>query len=325
MFTPTNSLALPAPSLPTIFNPTHQSLIDSFLSGRNQLTIAAYSEDLKNFCSFLSGNTEVEPLNDAAKVLLSHGHGFANALALKYKTHLIEQGLAPGIINRRLAALRSLVKLARTLGLVSFSLEIQNMKAEPYRDTKGCGKSGYKTLLEAAKTERKRPKTIRDTALLHRLYDMSLRRGEVRALNVEDVDFEAGSLAVKGKGRVQKNSLTLPLESKSALSAWIKIRGEEPGQLFINLDPAKKGDGRLCANGFYSIIRALGKKCGIRVAPHKLRHSSISEALNLTSGDVHSVMKYSRHRSVGTVLVYDDCREDRAEAIAQMVASAACL
>jgi integrase/recombinase XerC len=47
--------------------------------------------------------------------------------------------LQAATINRRLAALRSLVKLTNTLGLVSWTLAVENVKAQAYRDTRGPG------------------------------------------------------------------------------------------------------------------------------------------------------------------------------------------
>jgi len=284
---PTNFLpALPAPQLPTIcnpeyFKPTYESLIESFLSGRNERTIEAYSDDLKNFCSFLRLNTKVVTLDDAAKILLGHGHGWANSLALKYKTHMLDKGLAPATINRRLAALRSLVKLSRTLGMVQFSLEVENCKSESYRDTKGCGKAGFRAMLEAvaksATTERRRLKARRDTIIIRLLFDLALRRGEVIGLDIEDVDLENGTVAVMGKGKTQKINLTLPAETKDALSKWIEIRGEEPGPLFFDMAPTIKNHSRLGGIGLYLLIRKIGERAGIRCRPHGLRHASVTK------------------------------------------------
>ena len=67
-------------------------------------------------------------IDDASKILLSRGQGDANALALAYKTHLIEQGLQAATVNRRLAALRSVVKLARTLGLTLYTLSVETVR-----------------------------------------------------------------------------------------------------------------------------------------------------------------------------------------------------
>ncbi len=297
---------------------TQINLIQSFLSGRNQKTIEAYRQDLEDFKQFLKAST----IDEAAKTLLSCGHGQANALAFAYKTNLIDRGLQAATVNRRLAALRSLVKLARTLGLTTFTLEIGNMKHTPYRDTTGPGKAGYKAILDQARGEKKEPKAIRDQAVLHLLYDLGLRRGEVINLDLADIDLNAGTLAVLGKGRTQKVSLTLPAETKNILHSWLQIRGEDQGPLFTNLDPAKKGDGRLTGNGLYRIIRKLGKKAGLKwVKPHGLRHSAITEALTLTNGNYRAVVKFSRHANIQTITLYDDNRVDLGGNIAQMIAS----
>ena len=47
-----------------------------------------------------------------------------------YRAHLQDRKLSPATINRRLAALRSLVKLARTLGLVTWGLEVEGLRSQ---------------------------------------------------------------------------------------------------------------------------------------------------------------------------------------------------
>src|SRR5262245_13412596 len=98
-------------------------LLAAFFGGRKAETIKAYQADLEDFRAFLQART----LDQATGLLLARGLGEANALVLDYKARLLERKLTPATINRRLAALRSLVKLARTLGLISWRLEIQGM------------------------------------------------------------------------------------------------------------------------------------------------------------------------------------------------------
>ena len=62
------------------------------------------------------------------------------------KADLLKRGLATATIARRLAALRSMVKLARALGRIAWTLDIAGPKAEPYRDTRGPGLDGWRTL-----------------------------------------------------------------------------------------------------------------------------------------------------------------------------------
>ena len=44
------------------------------------------------------------------------------------------------------------------------------------------------------------------------------------------------------------------------------------------------------------------------MSPHRIRHSAITEALNLTDGNVRKVQKLSRHSTIETVMIYDDAR-----------------
>jgi integrase/recombinase XerC len=88
--------------------------------------------------------------------------------------------------NRRLAALRSLVKLANTLGLVSWTLAVENVKAQAYRDTRGPGLEAYKAVRAVAQAQ-PGTKGLGDVALLRLLRDLGLRRGEAVRLDVSDL------------------------------------------------------------------------------------------------------------------------------------------
>lgn len=294
---------------------TQVQLIAAFLSGRNQKTITAYRQDLEGFRAFLGASS----IDDAAKTLLSRNHGEANGLALAYKTFLIERGLQAATVNRRLAALRSLVKLARTLGLVSWALEVENIKMTPYRDTRGPGRTAFKAMVSEVKNE-KRNKAARGKAILRLLFDLGLRRGEVAALDLADLDLNASLVAVMGKGRSEKVNLTLPDPTRAAIIEWLSVRGITPGPLFLNFDHAGKG-GRLTGTSIYRIVRSLGERLGMKVRPHGIRHSAITEALTATGGDIRATARFSRHKNVQTVLIYDDNRQDIGGEVSKLVAA----
>ena len=65
----------------------------------------------------------------------------------------------------------------------------------------------------------------------------------------------------------------------------------------------------LSKSGAYKIIRDIGRKAGINVKPHGLRHAGITAALE-AGADVRRVMKFSRHKKIDTLLIYDDRREN---------------
>src|SRR5438094_1714478 len=161
-----------------------ERLAAAFLAGRSPQTLRAYGHDLADFaaCTGASG------VAAAAARLLAGGHGLANETVLHFRNQLQQRGLGPATINRRLAAVRSLVKLARTLGLIPWVLEVEGLRTEAYRDTRGPGQAGFCKLLESL-AGRADGKAVRDRALLRLLYDLGLRRAEVVGLDVEDLDL----------------------------------------------------------------------------------------------------------------------------------------
>jgi len=256
----------------------------------------------------------------AADLVVAGTAGQANAIALGYGRHMRDRGLAAATINRRLSTVRRLVKLARRLGLIDWAVDVEGMKAEPYRDTTGPGADGWRRLLEAALAAGDGPKARRDRALLRLLHDNALRRGEVVALDVEDLDLEGARVAVVGKGRTERQFLTLNGPTVAALRDWLERRGTSPGPLFLNFNPAGKGK-RLSADGLHEVVRALGRRAGLgrAVRPHGLRHQGITRALELTGGNLRMVQRFSRHKDANTVQVYDDNREDLAGRVAELL------
>lgn len=290
------------------------SIVGAFLSGRSPRTFEAYRQDLQDFSRHVGAKTA----DEAARYLLAGGKGAANEAAHAYRAFLVDRGLAPATVNRRLAALRSLVQLARLFGLADFTLDVPSVKSQPYRDTRGPGLDGVRRILGelARRTDRK---GRRDHAIVRLLFDIGLRRGEVVALDLADVDFEAGTVAVVGKGRTEPETITLPEPTKAALASWVAVRGGGAGPLFLNCDRAGKG-GRLTGRSVARVLGAIGKKVGLVVRPHGLRHAAITEALDATGGDVRSVQKFSRHRDLRVLTRYDDNRQDLAGEVARLVA-----
>jgi len=299
--------------------PPEASLVAAFLAGRNARTVCAYRQDLEAFRRFL----QVPTLDDAAQRLLASAPGAAHALALAYQAHLLERGLQAATVNRRLATLRSLVQFAGTVGRVPWTLEIKNVKTQPYRDTMGPGKTAIRAML-AALQARRDAKAQRDRAALRLLYDLGLRRGEVVALDLAHVDLTAGRVAVLGKGRRQPDVLALPEPTQAALHAWLTVRGWHPGPVFTNFDRARKGSGRLTGTSLYRIVRTLGAQVGFTVCPHGLRHTAITEACKAAQAHgiaLEEVLDFSRHRDVKVLMIYRDRERNVQGTLAALVAA----
>jgi len=233
----------------------------------------------------------------------------------------VDRSLAAATVNRRLAAVRSLVRLARTLGMVPWTLEVPSVKAEAYRDTAGPGTAAVRRILADLQAQ-DGPKAARDLALVRLLFDLGLRRGEVVSIDRVDLDLDRGVVHVLGKGRTAREPVSLPAPTREALVAWLAHRGDEDGPLFASFD-RRTGGGRLTGTSLYRVVRAAGRRAGVEVRPHGLRHAAITAALDLTGGDVRKVQRFSRHRDLRVLNRYDDNRADLGGEVAALVAGTA--
>jgi integrase/recombinase XerC len=310
----TAPLSFPFPSAVPPSLPECIRLVNVFLAGRNPRTLAAYQADLEDFRRY----TRTATLANAARWLLIERPAMANVYVGAYRIQMTERGLQATTINRRFATLRSLVKLANTLGLVTWTLSVENVPVQSYRDTDGPGRDGFRALLDAAGSQ-PGPKGLRDVALLRLLHDLGLRHSEAVRLDVNDVDLPRNRLFIPGKGHSQKEPVTLPAPTRAALAAWLEARGSEPGPLFVNFDRAGKGH-RLTGTAVYHIVGWLGGKAGLAVRPKGLRYLAITTALDRTEGDVRAVAQFSRHKDLRPLGRYRDNRYGLAGKVAALIA-----
>lgn len=286
----------------------------AWLAGKDALTVAAYRRDLESFRDYLAPHD--------LGAFLAADAGTAHATAHGYRAALIERGLAPATVNRKLSALRSVVTFARMVGAVVWALELPGVESTKYRDTRGPGVAGFRSML-ATFTGRTDAKAARDAAVVRLCFDLALRRAEVVSLDLEHLDLEAGTLSILGKKRRERERLTLPAPTRSALAAWVAVRGTAPGPLFLNFDRAGKG-ARLTGRSVARLVAAAGDAAGLgTVRPHGLRHAAITHALDVAGGDVRRVARFSRHRDLRTLTIYDDNRSDLGGEVAALVAGVA--
>ena len=288
---------------------------------RSHATRRAYQADLNGFFrSFGDGNASPE----AAAAFLALGVPQVAQVLANYKAGLLAKGLSEATVNRRLAAVRSLLKFSYRLGLAQTDGRglVNGEKSRGYRDTRGIDIVAMRRLISLPGTGSLRG--LRDTALLRLLCENALRRAEICSLNVGDFVPEEKRLFVIGKGRgTQREPVTLSPRLVQALIEYCVAAGSAMGPggpLFRNLDnrPGVRG-GRLTVDGLFHVVTAYGERMGITLTPHRLRHSAITAALDLTGGDVRKVQKLSRHADLKTLTVYDDNREDLQGAVSQLL------
>ena len=289
-------------------------------AGKKEVTRACYAADLADFAAFVGVDPE-----RAAGALLTVGAGRAHQVALAYLLHLQERNLASATVTRRLAGLRSLVRAARVVGLVTWTLELPTPRTAPYRDTRGPGRAGFMRLVAEAE-KLLEPLRSRNLALLWLMYGRALRRSEVCGITYpEDLDLAGSRVKILGKHRADPEWVTIPPGSIRAITAWLTVRGNEPGPLFYRLDRAAGHVGPvdtrpLTGRGVHYLVEQLGNAAGVRARPHGLRHVAITEVLDVTGGDHRAAQKFGRLRSANVLHYYDDNREDSGGEAAKMIA-----
>ena len=312
---------LTAPKSSFNIQPQEDILGNLLANKRSENTRRAYAKDLKDFFVTMAG---VEPDRNLIAEFLQLSRFNATALVLKYKAVLIDRNLSEATINRRLAAIKSLVNYARQIGMCDYSLDdIAGEKVKAYRDTSGVSLEAYRQVLDIV--DRNTLKGKRDYAILRLLWDNALRRGELVKANVSDFDPDRRSLTIYGKGRgTQAETISLSESTVAALQEWLCERGKakrnEP--LFIALDRASYGH-RLTGTAIYKIVQAMAETAGLkkRLSPHRVRHSGITAALDATGGNVRMVQKLSRHARLDTLMVYDDNRQNHQAEVTGLLAA----
>lgn len=286
---------------------------------RSPETQRAYRHDLEYFFKVTTG---ASPTPQLIGDFLLLSRTSAIALVLKYKADLMQRGLKEATINRRLASIKALVRLAQKLGKCNWSLEeISGEKVKNYRDTTGTDKEGMQKIL--AIPDVRTLSGIRDKSILLLLWTNALRRSEVVNCNCSDFSAEACTLAILGKGKgTQKTIVSLSKMTVEIISQWLNRRpsykSEDP--LFIALDNCSYGK-RLTGQAIYNLVRKTSSLAGIEkiMSPHRCRHSSITQALEATNGDVRRVQKFSRHSKLETLMLYDDNRTNHQGEITEIL------
>jgi integrase/recombinase XerC len=242
-----------------------------------------------------------------------------------FKARMIGAGLSEATVNRRLSAVRALLKFSHRAGHAQTDGRglVDGERVQSYRDTRGVGMPDLRKLVNSP--DKGTLKGLRDRAMLRLLSEIALRRAELCALDVADFDMAARRLLVTGKGHgTQKEPMTLSAPCASAIASYLLAAGHGAagGALFRGLSRASRGR-RLTPTGLHYVVGETGKKIGQpKLTPHKLRHSAITEALNLSGGDVRKVKRLSRHAQVATVLRYDDNRQDLQGDLTRQLAAA---
>lgn len=145
----------------------------------------------------------------------------------------------------------------------------------------------------------------RNYAILLLLARLGVRAGEVVGLNLDDIDWSAGQIIIRGKGG---KSAPLPLAADVGASLAAYLRGDRPPsatrRVFIRHRAPLVGFGN--SSTISSLVRRALKHAGIESAhngAHVLRHS-LATSLLRQGGSLDEIGELLRHQSPNTTAIY---------------------
>ncbi|MEM7249306.1 MAG: tyrosine-type recombinase/integrase [Acidobacteriota bacterium] len=157
-----------------------------------------------------------------------------------------------------------------------------------------------------------------DAAGVALLYGLGLRRAEVVALDVEDLDRETGALLIRGKGS-KVRTVYLTNGARAAVVDWLEHRGDEPGPLLCPVNRAGVVTvRRMTDQALYLALRRLGKRAGLSsLSPHDMRRTFCGDMLD-AGADLAVVQAMMGHASPTTTAKYDRRGERAKRAAAEL-------
>ena len=132
---------------------------------------------------------------------------------------------------------------------------------------------------------------------------LGLRAGEVAALSLEDIDWRAGELIVRGKG-AQSERLPLPHDVGQAIVGYLRDGRPATAQDRAVFVRVRAPHHRLSPGGVTFVVKAAARRAGVGlVDAHRLRHTAASEMLRC-GATLPEVGQVLRHRNAATTAIY---------------------
>jgi len=211
--------------------------------------------------------------------------------------------LTVGSAKGRVAELRALFRFLYLQGLTPRFLSAAVPPVAGWRDTTvPAGPSGDDVERLLSGCDRSDLAGMRDFAILTLLARLGLRSVEVSRLELEDLDWRAGEITVRGKARRQ-DRLPMLADVGEAIAAYLAASPEREGtrRVFLTIRPPRRpirpdlvGD---------VARRACGRAGLAQAGAHRLRHALATELLR-QGATLTQISQVLRHSDLATTAIY---------------------
>jgi site-specific recombinase XerD len=207
-----------------------------------------------------------------------------------------------GSAKGKVAELRSLLRFLHVRGFTPRSLAESVPGVAGWRETTippTMPQSDIESLLTSC--DRSTLDGARDHAILMLLARLGLRSIEIARLQLDDLDWRAGDLLVRGKAR-RDDRLPIPADVGAALAEYLALRGHHDSRsVFLTLRAPTRP---IRADLVGDVVQRHCRQAGVpHVGPHRLRHTLATRMLarGAALSDISQVL---RHSDLATTAIY---------------------
>jgi integrase/recombinase XerD len=156
----------------------------------------------------------------------------------------------------------------------------------------------------------------RDLAVLTMLVRLGMRSGEVAKLRLDDIEWRAGEIVVRGKANCTER-LPLPSDVGEAVAAY--LRHGRPASaagrtVFVRIKAPHRA---LTSGGVTQIVAAAARRAGLgQIYAHRLRHTAATQMLR-AGASLPEIGQLLRHRRAMTTAIYAKVNRDALRTIAR--------
>jgi site-specific recombinase XerD len=159
-------------------------------------------------------------------------------------------------------------------------------------------RNDFESRVSLAEGFREKRDALLDRASFLLLWQSGLRVGEVEEMRLEDLDLENKRFTVRQSKGLKDRTVFMTDATVLALQEYLAARGPGPtDHVFLYRNQP------LCKDLVRGRIKAAGERVGVKVYPHRLRHTAATQLLN-AGCRVTSIQKFLGHKELSTTMIY---------------------